>query len=356
MSSRDRRNSIKALFGETAPRDLETKSTVAGPAAQPPGLAEDEQAPFSAPQAPPRPASGAVKAMGLSLGEIAREAGEARVLRQALEESERVVDLDTGLIHASFVSDRLSQSGYNDPDFAGLVESIRDNGQQVPILVRPHPDRAGRYQVAYGHRRLQAAASLGIPVKAIVRPLDDERLVLAQGKENAERRNLSFAERAIFARALVTRGFDRKLVGAALKVDKSELSRLLQVTDAIPDRIFRAVGPAPKAGRDRWMALASFFVNDAAIVRADMETRLEVFSAANTDTRFEMLFKRMARRPPPAKAQDLKGPDGKVFARIDRAGKTPRIAFSLGADPAFVEEIAARLEEDYARFVKARGD
>lgn len=60
--------------------------------------------------------------------------------------------------------------------------------------MRPHSDgvKAGEgfYQAAYGHRRLCAARELGIPVKAIVRVLDDHALVMAQGKENAERRNL----------------------------------------------------------------------------------------------------------------------------------------------------------------------
>ncbi len=43
---------------------------------------------------------------------------------------------------------------------------------------------------------LKAVRRLELQVKAIVRKLTDDELVLAQGKENAERRNLSFIERA----------------------------------------------------------------------------------------------------------------------------------------------------------------
>ncbi len=36
-----------------------------------------------------------------------------------------------------------------DEELDSLVESIRQNGQQVPVLVRPHPERDGYYQIAY---------------------------------------------------------------------------------------------------------------------------------------------------------------------------------------------------------------
>jgi ParB/RepB/Spo0J family partition protein len=47
-----------------------------------------------------------------------------------------------------------------------LVASIRDQGQRTPILLRPHPDDLGRYQIAFGHRRYRALQTLGRPVKA----------------------------------------------------------------------------------------------------------------------------------------------------------------------------------------------
>src|SRR5690606_36556655 len=52
-------------------------------------------------------------------------------------------------------------------------------------------------------------------VRAVVRDLSDTELVLAQGKENAERRSLSFIERAFFAKALIDHGFDRATAQAA---------------------------------------------------------------------------------------------------------------------------------------------
>jgi len=316
MASRDRKNSIKALFGgDIVPAGTE-------------GAPETKSMPPAGEQ---RAASGAVKAMGLTLSSITREAEEARALRQALQEGERIVSLDTSRIEASFVSDRLSDDERDDPDFLALVESIRESGQQVPILVRPAPAEEGagrgepRYQVAYGHRRLKAARRLGQPVKAIVKTLSDDELVVAQGKENAERRNLSFIERALFAHTLVGRG--------------------------------RASGPAPKAGRERWMALGALFQNGngAEIEKAEDETASPRFRAAASDDRFQMLFDRLMRRLPKAApaAEDLTRPDGAVFARVERKGKAVRIAFTPDVDPVFIEALKARVEDDYAAFLAA---
>ena len=352
MTGRDRKNSLKALFGDAGLPGPDSQLTaVNNPSAAPETKSGGDT------NSVPRAASGAVKAMGLSLSSITREAEEARVLRQALEHGERVVSLDTALVSGSFVSDRLSEEERDDGDFLALVESIRESGQHAPILVRPHPEKPEHYQVAYGHRRLRAARRLGQAVKALVRPLDDNELVLAQGKENAERRNLSFIERALFAKALGERGFDRRIVGEALAVQKSELSRLLQVADAVPERFIRAIGPAPKAGRERWMAIGQFFADRASVIKAEDETGSEQFLTATSDERFRLLFDRLSRKQPAVKprVEDFKGADGKVFARVSRGDKGLRIEFPAETDPGFAETIAARLREDYARFLKGAG-
>ncbi len=208
-----RKNELRALFGgglapgaEPAPETKSVPSPEKGVSAEP------------VPNSAGRSASGAVKAMGLSLNAMTREAEEARLLRQALSEGERVVAIHPDKIDSSFVEDRLRLGEQDDEDLAVLIDSMRESGQQVPVLLRHHPEKPGRYQTAYGHRRIRAATRLGMEVKAIVRALSDDELVLAQGKENAERRNLSFIERAVFAKNLLAHGFDRKVIGDALAV------------------------------------------------------------------------------------------------------------------------------------------
>jgi ParB family transcriptional regulator, chromosome partitioning protein len=182
--------------------------------------------------------------------------------------------------------------------------------------------------------------------------------VLAQGKENAERRNLSFIERALFAHALVARGFERKLVCDALSVQKSELSRLMQVADAVPLRFVREIGPAPKAGRERWMAFGALFAsgNGAEIEKATDEVSSERFRAATSDMRFQLLFDRLTRRSKKgaAAAETFIRPDGAIFARLERKGKSARIAFAADVDADFITAVTGRLQADYAAFLAAR--
>ncbi|RDJ94117.1 hypothetical protein B4Q13_17035, partial [Lacticaseibacillus rhamnosus] len=99
--------------------------------------------------------------------------------------------------------------------------------------------------------------------------------------------------------------------------------------------VLPTINPAPKAGRERWMALGQYFTERAAIIKAEDETGSERFLAASSDERFRMLFDRLSRKQPTAKpdVEDMKDNDGKVFARVSRSDKGLRIEFP--ADPGF---------------------
>lgn len=142
-------------------------------------------------------------------------------------------------------------------DLDALAASIRDHGQQVPVMLRHSPSHEGRYDVVYGRRRAAALRRLGLPVRAMVRDLDDHSLIVAQGQENSARRDLSFIEKARFAASMQRMGFDRQVICDALSIDKTVVSRMLAVVDRVPEEVLQAIGPAPLAGRDRWLALAN---------------------------------------------------------------------------------------------------
>lgn len=61
--------------------------------------------------------------------------------------------LDVELLDDNPYQPRLS---YDEAELRELVEAINMDGQLQPILVTPHPTRAGRYQVVAGHRRKYA--------------------------------------------------------------------------------------------------------------------------------------------------------------------------------------------------------
>lgn len=234
---------------------------------------------------PPVRVAGAVKAVSLGLQHLSNEAAAAKSLRASLARTEQVVELQVDEIDVSFVADRIPIE--SDPAFQSLKEKIEAHGQQVPILVRPHPNDPSRYQAAYGHRRLSVARDLQRPVRAIVRKLTDDELVIAQGQENSERKNLSFIERALYASELLKRGFDRTTIGAALGVDMPELSRLFGVVVAFDARIVLAIGPAPKVGRPRWLALAAKMTTTGASKIVESAISSEVFSKRDSNARFD---------------------------------------------------------------------
>ena len=348
----NRKNELKALFGGgLAPSEPaqapETKSATAGDA---------QSALATEPNHPVRSASGAVKAMGLSLGSMTREVEEARALRHAVSEGERIVNVHPDQIDASFIEDRLRLDDRDDEDFAALIDSIRENGQQVPVLLRPNPEKNGRYETAYGHRRVRAAARLGVDVKAIIRTLSDAELVLAQGKENTERRNLTFIERGLFAKNLSKRGFDRKVIGDSLAVQKSELSRLMAVVESIPETVIRMIGPAPKVGRDRWMKLGEMLQKKNAEAIANDEMHYQRFHAASTDRRFQLVFDRLLRREKPEtpKPIDVRDNSGRMFARISRdpEGRPTKIEFAKHVDADFIDDTITLLTERYTAFLQ----
>jgi len=185
-----------------------------------------------------RPSGGAIGAVSQSIAEL---------------KARSIENIDAELIDPGGLNDRLER---NEPDHAALVASIRDYGQQVPVLVRPHPDGEGRFEIVYGRRRVAALRELGLPVKAMIRDLDDRQAVLAQGQENSARRDLSFIEKVNFARQMRDAGYERKVICDALDIDKTLVSRMLSVADRVPLEVIETIGSAPSFGRDRWISLA----------------------------------------------------------------------------------------------------
>jgi ParB family chromosome partitioning protein len=292
-----------------------------------------------APADPPaaRAASGAVRAMGLELDRLAGDVREAAALRERVEAGTSILDLPPDLVDPSFVSDRLART--EDAEFRRLVESIRATGQQVPILVRPHPDMPGRYQIAYGHRRRDAAAELGQPVRAIVRVLSDAELVIAQGKENGERRNLSFIERALFAADLQQRGFDRATLHGALGVQSAEMTRLLHVAAAVPLELVRRIGPAPRAGRLRWLTLVRELQRPGVAESLTALLALPDVQKLPSDRRFAAVIDavRAAQPPEAEKTRILTDFDGAPILRIDRSDDAVRVTCFERNAPGFAD-------------------
>lgn len=302
-------------------------------------------------QAPPSsyPMRGASKTMIKSLDQIAKQA-------EKFLEGEAVVELEPDQVDVSFVPDRLDE---NSVEFDDLVEAIRVRGQDTPILVRPHPDRDNQYQVVFGHRRLRAAKALGRKVRAVVKPLDDRNHVIAQGQENSARANLSFIERALFARRLHDRGYDREVISLALSTGGSSLSKMISVTDRIPTGVIEAIGAAPAVGRERWIEL-SLLVGKPSF--GEILERLlhdDAFTAAPSDDRFSAIYAALNKSARPVKKTNLARKveswatsDKAVSAEIKNTGKAFSISMKAKNASRFGEYVSSKLDSLYAQFLE----
>jgi ParB family chromosome partitioning protein len=285
-----------------------------------------------------------------AMKEAVDSVGRVEELEEQLRAGHTIVDLDPSEIDASFVPDRMA---YSDEAHKELVAAIKSEGQQVPILVRPHPEHSGRYQVAYGHRRLRAIKELGIKIRAVVRELTDEQLVVAQGQENNARTNLSFIEKARFASRLEERGFRREVIMQALCVDKSMLSKMLSVANAVPGHIIDAIGPAPKIGRRKWEDLSGL-IKPRTIDKVRSAIERAEKAGRDSDAIFEAAYRALITKEPGSKPETWTAPDGVRLAKISVTEDRFSLVIDRKVSPEFGDFLKSRLEDLYNEFQGAK--
>ncbi|KQS61205.1 plasmid partitioning protein RepB [Rhizobium sp. Leaf371] len=321
-----------------------------------------EQNPAASPQsgpALPRVGAGVIGAAQRSIGELRDERDRLKALVESGTGAS--LELDASLIDPSPYPDRLADD--NDADFAAFRATFEAEGQRIPIQVRPHPERAGRYQVIYGHRRLKAAKELGIPVRALVVEMSDRDLVVSQGIENAARQDLTWIERALFTARMDDAQIKPRDIKAALAIDDAELARMRGVYRAVPLDIIELIGRAPKVGRPRWGDFAKLFsASDGGSVLLQKRLRADGTSTMSSDERFRLA---LAALKAPATISDdgsnnvlsLRDPSGQDIARVKISAKELRIvhagpkgaafsAFLQAEMPRLVEKFERRDDED----------
>ena len=80
-----------------------------------------------------------------------------------------------------------------DEDMFKLIESVKESGVLIPVLVRP---KENGYEMISGHRRKFALDYLGIKeVDAIIRDLDDDQATILMVDTNIQRENILPTER-----------------------------------------------------------------------------------------------------------------------------------------------------------------
>ncbi len=283
-----------------------------------------------------------------------------RALSHMREDS--IVSLDPSKIDASPFQDRFESDEEATSALEELKISIGDEGQKIPVLVRPHPEHGGRYQLAYGHRRLSAVKALvaeadkpeTVKVKAYVRNLSDAELIKEQSVENGVRENLTFAEMALWATQLRAAGLKQREMQPVLGQVQTVISNMLKVADSVPHDVIRAVGRARNVGRPAWMAFAKLFATpeDEERVRAIVST--DAFKTASAQDRMTMAAK--AVRGKDAKQTEQLAVDdittgGVVVARVKKTASATTFTVPK-TEAGFAHWLAENLAELRDEFVR----
>ena len=144
----------------------------------------------------------------------------------------------------------------DDDKMLETVESIKERGVLVPILVRPKND--GYFEIVSGHRRHHASQLAGLTeIPAIVREMDDDTAILLMVDSNLQREELLPSEKAfaykmkldaikrqgkrtdLTSAQIVPKLQARDIVAHDAGVNRMEVTRYVRLTYLVPDLLDR---------------------------------------------------------------------------------------------------------------------
>ena len=173
-----------------------------------------------------------------------------------------VLRLDPKRVRATEYINRHERSFLeSDPKFIELKESLRANGQEQPIRVRPlNGDPAADYEIVSGHRRHRACLALdaeleaGFPLLALLdaKASGSRDLVLKMYRENEERADLSAFEKGSMFRQWLDQAVfaEQGELAAAIGVSDATVTKYLQIAE-LPSSVLAAFGD-PRDIAVRW--------------------------------------------------------------------------------------------------------
>lgn len=113
----------------------------------------------------------------------------------------------------------------------GLAQSIKSQGVIQPLIVRPHPDLEGHYQLVAGERRYRAICMLKWPTApALVKAIKDGDLLEAALVENLQREQLTPIEEALAYRQLLdAHGYTQETLSTRVGKDRSTIANMVRL-------------------------------------------------------------------------------------------------------------------------------
>jgi ParB family chromosome partitioning protein len=189
--------------------------------------------------------------------------------------SNTILSLDASWVLPSPLSARHASSFLGSAFLDFKDEIGRSGGNVVPVLVRPLAGRSqrARYELVYGHRRHLACQQLGLPLRAIVRPVSSQEAIQAMHAENDRRKDLSAFERGAFYENLLRRGLYRnqRHLSQALGVCAGDISRMRFLATLSPELIALMQSPLDLAIHDADLLRSAMKRNSSEVMRRAAE-------------------------------------------------------------------------------------
>ena len=127
---------------------------------------------------------------------------------------------------------------FDEDSLAELAESVRTKGMLQPILVRPHPEEVGMFEIIAGERRWRAAQrALLHEVPIVVRDFTDQEAAEVALVENLQRQDLTPLEEAEgYNRLLHEFKHTQEELARALGKSRSHVTNMLRLL-TLPDSV-----------------------------------------------------------------------------------------------------------------------
>jgi ParB family chromosome partitioning protein len=169
---------------------------------------------------------------------------------------------------------------FDPEDLAELVHSIKEFGVLQPIVVRPHPDQPGKFELVMGERRLRATKAAGLDtIPAVIKDTANDAMLRDALLENLHRSQLNPLEEAsAYQQLLADFGITQEELANRIGRSRPQISntlRLLKLPEPVQLRVAAGVLSAGHARAilatgdpDAMQKLADKIVNEDLSVRA----------------------------------------------------------------------------------------
>ncbi|MTH78290.1 ParB/RepB/Spo0J family partition protein [Paracoccus aestuariivivens] len=196
-----------------------------------------------------------------------------------------------------------------------LASSLRAKGVLQPLIVRPHPNDRGLFQIVAGERRWRAAQIAQLhEVPVIVRDLNDTEVLEVAIVENIQRSDLNAIEEAASYRQLMDRfGHTQEKLGEALNKSRSHIANLLRLLN-LPEQVQAWLKEGKlTAGHARALITAQ---NAVELARRVIDKNLSVRETEELVRRQAEGAKQKPARQAPEKDADTRALEGDLSAHL----------------------------------------